>query len=329
MNEIKITNQEQNQRLDKFLLKLYNEAPKSFIYKMLRKKRIKLNGNKADGSEILSDGDVLKLYLAEETQESFMSAKTVHPAERHFGIVYEDDNILVCNKPAGLLTHPEKADDHDTLIDQILYALYQKGQYDPSATASFTPAVCNRLDRNTSGLIVAGKNLSAVQEINEAIKNRDIAKYYLALVVGQITKAGEIDSFLSKDQSKNISSVSKIGEGVQALSKYRPIIAGNGCTLLEIRIITGRSHQIRAHMQAIGHPLVGDRKYGQDDINLRFREKYALSHQFLHAHRLCFTIPEGTLSYLSQNELKAPLPKSLQRIGEDLFGYEEFVNLGL
>lgn len=320
MQELVITNQEQNQRLDKFLMKYMNEAPKSFIYKMLRKKRIKLNGRKAEGNEVLQEGDKLQMYLAEETLFAFMAAKTVYPAKRHFGIVYEDENILVVSKPAGLLTHPEKPDERDTLIDQILYELYQKKQYDPSAAGTFTPAVCNRLDRNTSGIIVAGKNLMAVQAVNEAIQMRRMEKYYLALVIGEIREPGEINNYLVKDKSKNQSLVSDTNEGVQAVSQYRPIVSKNGYTLLEIRIITGRSHQIRAHMQAIGHPILGDRKYGREENNRFAREKYGLSHQFLHAYRLSFAISGGPLDYLSNKEMRAPLPTNLKAVCNDLFG---------
>ena len=182
MKEIRITKNEENQRLDKFLLKYMNKASKGFLYKMLRKKRIKYNGGRAEGSELLKAGDTLQLYLAEETISSFMEEKTVAEAKRHFAIVYEDDDILVVSKPAGLLTHPEKSSDKDTLIDQILYYLYQKGQYLPEADSSFTPALCNRLDRNTSGIVIAGKTLKGVQAVNETIRSHKLDKYYLTLV---------------------------------------------------------------------------------------------------------------------------------------------------
>ena len=174
MQEIRITKNEENQRLDKYLLKYFNKAPKSVIYKLLRKKRIKRNRAKAEGSEILQAGDTIQLYLAQETMEGWMEEKAVNVAQRHFSIVYEDDDLLVVNKPAGLLTHPEKAEDRETLMDQILYYLYEKGQYMPGAAQTFTPAVCNRLDRNTSGIVVAGKTLRAVQAVNAAIRARHV-----------------------------------------------------------------------------------------------------------------------------------------------------------
>lgn len=321
MKEIKITKNEENQRLDKFLLKYMNKASKGFLYKMLRKKRIKYNGGRAEGSELLHAGDTLQLYLAEETIASFMEEKTVPEAKRHFGIVYEDDDILVVSKPAGLLTHPEKSSDTDTLIDQILYYLYQKGQYLPDAESSFTPALCNRLDRNTSGIVIAGKTLKGLQAVNETIRSHKLDKYYLTLVAGEVKEVGEIDVFLTKDQDKNQVRLSRReGSGMRSVTKYRPIAHAKGYTLLEILLVTGKTHQIRAHMQAIGHPVVGDRKYGSEHSNRMFREQYALSNQFLHALRIEWKDPAGALGYLAGKEMTAPLPKTLQEICDGLFG---------
>ena len=321
MKEIRITKNEENQRLDKFLLKYMNKASKGFLYKMLRKKRIKYNGGRAEGSELLKAGDTLQLYLAEETISSFMEEKTVAEAKRHFAIVYEDDDILVVSKPAGLLTHPEKSSDKDTLIDQILYYLYQKGQYLPEADSSFTPALCNRLDRNTSGIVIAGKTLKGVQAVNETIRSHKLDKYYLTLVAGEIREAGEITAYLTKDEEKNQVRISKReGSGKKTMTKYRPLACAKGYTLLEIHLITGKTHQIRAHMQSMGHPVVGDRKYGSEHSNQKFREEYALSNQFLHAIRVEWKEKDGPLGYLYGKEMTAPLPKTLQEICDGLFG---------
>ncbi|MCI5679040.1 MAG: RluA family pseudouridine synthase [Bacteroidales bacterium] len=321
MKEIRITKNEENQRLDKFLLKYMNKASKGFLYKMLRKKRIKYNGGRAEGSELLKAGDTLQLYLAEETISSFMEEKTVAEAKRHFAIVYEDDDILVVSKPAGLLTHPEKSSDKDTLIDQILYYLYQKGQYLPEADSSFTPALCNRLDRNTSGIVIAGKTLKGVQAVNETIRSHKLDKYYLTLVAGEIREAGEITAYLTKDEEKKQVRISKReGSGKKTMTKYRPLACAKGYTLLEIHLITGKTHQIRAHMQSIGHPVVGDRKYGSEHSNQKFREEYALSNQFLHAIRVEWKEKDGPLGYLYGKEMTAPLPKTLQEICDGLFG---------
>ena len=321
MKEIRITKNEENQRLDKFLLKYMNKASKGFLYKMLRKKRIKYNGGRAEGSELLKAGDTLQLYLAEETISSFMEEKTVAEAKRHFAIVYEDDDILVVSKPAGLLTHPEKSSDKDTLIDQILYYLYQKGQYLPEADSSFAPALCNRLDRNTSGIVIAGKTLKGVQAVNETIRSHKLDKYYLTLVAGEIREAGEITAYLTKDEEKNQVRISKReGSGKKTMTKYRPLACAKGYTLLEIHLITGKTHQIRAHMQSIGHPVVGDRKYGSEHSNQKFRGEYSLSNQFLHAIRVEWKEKDGPLGYLYGKEMTAPLPKTLQEICDGLFG---------
>lgn len=322
MKEIKITQYDENQRLDKFLLKYMNKAPKGFLYKMLRKKRIKLNGGRAEGGELLRAGDTLQLYLAEETIAAFTEEKTLAPAERHFGIVYEDDDLLVVSKPAGLLSHPEKSMDRDTLIDQLLYYLHEKGQYSPSGQNGFVPALCNRLDRNTSGIAIAGKSLRGVQAANETIRNHGLDKYYLTLVAGEIREEGEISGFLVKDREKNQVRPVDAGDGVRAVTKYRPLCCGNGYTLLEILLVTGKTHQIRAHMQAIGHPVVGDRKYGEEKINAEFRKAFALSNQFLHAGRVVWRRPENALGYLAGKEMTSPLPKTLQAVCNGIFGGE-------
>lgn len=322
MKEIKITKNEENQRLDKFLLKYMNKASKAFIYKMLRKKRIKFNGKKAEGNELLQAGDSLLLYLSEETIASFMEVKVIAEAKRHFGIVYEDDDILAVAKPAGLLTHPEKSDDKDTLIDQVLFYLYEKGQYVPSPQSAFTPALCNRLDRNTSGIVLAGKTLKGVQGLNEAIRNKQVDKYYLTMVKGEVKNAGEISAFLSKDEGKNQVRISNEAgiDGKESITRYRPLAYNNGFTLVEIHLITGKTHQIRAHMQSIGHPVVGDRKYGDLKVNQQFRQDFALSNQFLHGAKLVFSDTRGSLAYLKGKTLVAPLPKVFQQIVEEIFG---------
>ncbi|WP_313526833.1 RluA family pseudouridine synthase [Anaerotignum sp.] len=322
MKEIKITKNEENQRLDKFLLKYMNKASKAFIYKMLRKKRIKFNGKKAEGNELLQAGDSLLLYLSEETIASFMEEKVIAEARRHFGIVYEDDDILAVAKPAGLLTHPEKSDDKDTLIDQVLFYLYEKGQYVPSPQSAFTPALCNRLDRNTSGIVLAGKTLKGVQGLNEAIRNKQVDKYYLTMVKGEVKNAGEISAFLSKDEGKNQVRISNEAgiDGKESITRYRPLAYNDGFTLLEIHLITGKTHQIRAHMQSIGHPVVGDRKYGDFKVNQQFRQDFALSNQFLHGAKFVFSNTSGVLTYLKGKTLVAPLPKVFQEIVEEIFG---------
>ena len=328
MKEIEITQDEENQRLDKFLFKYFNTASKSFIYKMLRKKRIKHNRKKAEGNEMLKNGDTLQMYLSEETMNSFMEKKVLNKAERHFGIVYEDDNVLMVVKPAGLLSHPEKSSDKDTLIDQILYYLHEKGEYNPDKESTFTPAICNRLDRNTGGIVVAGKTLAAVQDINRIISEQKIKRYYITMVRGEMNEEKEFFGYHIKDGSINQVKVLKVEtKGAKKIyTKVYPISVKDKFSLLEIDLITGKSHQIRAHLKTMGYPVVGDRKYGDDRINRGFREKYGLNNQFLFAHRIVWGEDHGALSYLSGREFVAKLSDNLYAIKNDYFAQESSEN---
>ncbi len=321
MKEIRISPKEENQRLDKFLLKYFNKAPKSFVYKMLRKKRIKLNGAKAEGNEIIANGDVLTMYLSEETMDSFMEAKTVNKAERHFGIVYEDENIIIVSKPAGLLTHPQSAQDKETLIDQILYYLHEKGEYSADKEASFTPAVCNRLDRNTGGLVIAGKNLQSVQAVNKAIAQKHIQKFYVTMVRGEMTQRCEFYGYHVKDEKTNtVRVLKKETPGASAIfTNVNPLKVKDGFSLLEVELITGKSHQIRAHLKAMGYSVVGDRKYGDERVNKKVKEKYGLNNQFLYACRLVFNEQDGYISYLNGREFTSKLPDNLEVVKRAYF----------
>lgn len=325
MKEVNITGKEENQRLDKFLLKYFNNAPKSFVYKMLRKKRIKFNGKKAEGNEIIKNGDKLQMYIAPETMDSLMSEKEIVKAERHFGIVYEDDNILVVSKPAGLLSHPESSADKNTLIDQILYYLYEKGEYDMSKESSFTPAICNRLDRNTGGIVIAGKNLAAVQAVNKAIAQRKIKKYYITMVRGEFTQEKELFGYHVKDELTNtVKVLKKEAPGAKKIfTKVKPIAVKDNFSLLEIDLITGKSHQIRAHLKSMGYPVIGDRKYGEMRINTRFKDKYGLNNQFLFAYKIAWHENEGVMAYLNGKEFTAVLPDYIENIKRDYFPQEE------
>jgi len=329
MKEIKITQGEQNQRLDKFLQKYFNTAPKSFIYKMLRKKRIKHNGKKADGSEIIQDGDTLTMYLSDETMDSFMEEKPVEEAERHFGIVYEDENVLVVSKPAGLLVHPESSEDKNTLIDQILFYLYEKGEYAPSKETTFTPAICNRLDRNTGGIVLAGKNLQSVQAINKAIADRHIDKFYITMVKGEMKEPAEFFGYHIKNEETNQVRVLKkeVPGASKIYTKVKPIKVKDNFSLLEVELITGKSHQIRAHLKAMGYYVVGDRKYGDERLNRKFRDKFGLNNQFLFAYRVVWNEDDGYLGYLAGHEFFAKLPDNLESIRRAYFFNDESIEM--
>lgn len=318
-NELVVTKYEQNQRLDKFLLKYFNKAPKSFVYKMLRKKRIKLNDKKAEGSEILKIDDTLKFYIAKETMESFMEEKVLNATKITFGVLYEDENVLLASKPVGMLCHPESDTSKDTLVDQVLFYLLKKGEYSPSKFNSFTPALCNRLDRNTSGIVLVGKNLMAVQNLNKAIATFNVDKFYLTIVKGKTEREGEIVGFHSKDGFNNEVSISskQSASDKKVVTKFVTLKFNGEYSLLEIHLITGKSHQIRAHLKSVHTPLIGDRKYGDDAVNKKFL-KLGLKNQFLHCHKVVFK-DCFELSYLNGKEFCCPLPSTFLNIKEDLF----------
>ena len=321
MKEIKITESEQGQRLDKYLMKLFNQAPKSFIYKMLRKKRIKFNGGKSEGADILKSGDIITLYLGDDTMNSFMSEKTVSVTRKRFDVIFEDENIIIMNKPVGLLSHPEKDSDNDTLIDEMLFYLKTKGEYEPSKTSTFTPALCNRLDRNTGGIVLGAKNLAATQALNEVIAEGGVDKYYLTMVKGIISSPTEFVGFLVKDGSKNkVTVLKREAEGAKKIiTKVKPLAHSGNFTLLEVELVTGRSHQIRAHLKAMGYPVIGDRKYGDDRVNSYFKEKFALSNQFLFAYRVRFNVKKGILGYLDGKEFSAEPLGTFKKIKTEYF----------
>ncbi len=320
MREIIITENEKGQRFDKFLLKYLNDAPRSFIYKMLRKKNIKLNDKRAEGSEILNKDDNIKIFLSEETITGFIKEKTIKNTPKNFDIVYEDENILLCSKPAGVIVHPDRNNKDNTLNDSILYYLYGKGEY--SLDDTFTPSICNRLDRNTSGIVAAGKNLHAVQELNRGFRERLIDKYYITVVKGVVKEGGIVEGRHSKENGNIVRLSDNKEEGEYVLTKYTPIADNGRYTLMKIKLETGKSHQIRISMKSIGACVIGDTKYGDNEVNKYFREKYGLRSQLLHSYKLTFHIGESLLSYLDNRGFICPLPHKYCLIIKDLFGID-------
>ena len=338
MREIIIQKGEGNQRLDKFLGKYLDKAPKSFIYKMIRKKNIKLNGKKVQGNEKMEEGDTLTLYLAEETIDNFRTIQASRKiegkkkslygeetAKREKGypkipVIYEDEHIVLMNKPSGLLTQKAVKEDR-SLNDWLLQYVEEKG-IGQTGNIRTKPSVCNRLDRNTSGIVIGGISLVGLQTMAELLKNRTIEKYYVTIVKGHIKTSSHLKGWLIKDESKNqVRLVKQKQEGAVPIeTEYEPIQVGQDVTLLRVHLITGRTHQIRAHLASIGHPIVGDTKYGERDINQKFRQKYKVQDQILHAYELQFKAVEGELSYLSNRAFKAPLPALFEKVlqGEGL-----------
>lgn len=296
MKEIKITNNEEGQRLDRFLKKYLNKANQSFIYKMIRKKNIKLNDIKAEPEAVLKKDDIVQLYLSDDTIEKFREKKTLMETDIHFKTVYEDDNILIVNKPIGLSSQPDEISSRN-LVDEIKIYLDAKEE---NISFTFKPALCNRLDKNTSGLVIAAKNYDALKQTNKAIRERNIKKFYMAKVHGIIKQDLELKDYLIKDEYKNmVKIVKEDSDNAKRIVTYaRPLRTEGNFTWLEIEIETGRAHQIRAHLSSIGHPVAGDKKYGRKD-----NEKF----QVLHAYRLVLGGYEENLSYLNGMEVKSDI----------------------
>lgn len=320
MKEFIIETNEAGQRFDKYLAKLLKEAPKSFFYKMMRKKNITLNGKKATGNEKLSVGDHVKLFLSDETFEKFSGRPEDHVTAVRcpLQVIYEDENIILVNKPAGMLSQPADAREA-SLVEYLIGYLLEEGSLTEEALRTFKPSVCNRLDRNTSGIVAAGKSLAGLQELSRLFHDRAFHKFYLCLAEGTIKNEKYIKGYLHKDQKCNKVTVyeEQRENALPIETRYRPLGTNGRSTLLEVELITGRPHQIRAHLASIGHPLAGDTKYGSKPYNGYYREKYSLDHQLLHACRL--EIPEitGKLSYLSGRTFQAPLPALFQNILKD------------
>lgn len=316
MQEIVIGANEAGQRFDKLLAKYLNEAPKSFIYKMLRKKNIVLNGKKAIGNEKLAVGDTVRLFLSDATIDKFSKVQILH-AKQELDILYEDEHVIMINKPVGMLSQKADAKD-ESAVEALISYLLDSNQITPDELRKFKPSVCNRLDRNTSGLLVAGKSLAGLQTMGALFKERSLKKYYRCLVAGKVTEQEHVKGFLTKDPSTNKVSVTN-KEGKDRLpieTEYQPIWSSETCSLLEVHLITGRTHQIRAHLATQGHPIIGDYKYGNRKINDHYKVKYGLRSQLLHAYRLEMPVLSGELECLSEKQFTAPLPELYANILE-------------
>jgi 23S rRNA pseudouridine955/2504/2580 synthase len=308
MKELKVFRNDASQRLDRFVGKAVPLLPDSLLQKYIRVKRIKLNGKGAKRDTRLREGDLVQLYINDE----FFEAPKEENAFRKVGAprldtVYEDENILLADKKPGVLCHSAGVWDYNTLIAHIQAYLYQKGEWDPRAEHSFAPALCNRIDRNTGGIVIAAKNAEALRILDERIREREIDKYYLCAVHGRPNPpAGTLTGYIFKDAQKNRVYVSEAPQpGARtAATEYRTIGTRGGLSLLECRLLTGRTHQIRAQMAHAGHPLLGDGKYGDGRLDRAYEEKG----QALYSWRLCFAFREeaGILEYLRGRSFSVP-----------------------
>lgn len=326
MQELTITDLEAGQRLNKYMMKYLNQAPSSFIYKMLRKKNITRNGKKASGDEILECGDVIKVFLADETIEKF---RVVNTGKTHSNnmkqhdtgiskqesgitlqILYQDSDILAVHKPAGVLSQKAQKDDYsinEAIIDYCLsMRILNKKQLE-----TFHPSISNRLDRNTSGIILAGISLKGSQSLARILKGHTCEKYYYTIVAGEMKQSIHETAYIVKDTKKNQSKIQKTASPGASMieTAFTPLCVKNGFTLLQVQLFTGKSHQIRAHLQSLGYPMAGDTKYGNPAVNRKLRERYHLNHQLLHAGRLVLPdIPEIT----------DPLPAEFKKVADGL-----------
>lgn len=304
LRKFTIKKNDENQRLDKFLQKSVPTLPKNLLYKYLRLKRIKVNGKKSEISYRLQLGDIVELYINDEFFESSPTLSFLN-APHDISVVYEDENILLCDKKVGLCVHEDNDNSVDTLINRCLHYLYKKGEYNPDLELSFAPALCNRIDRNTSGIVIVAKNAESLRILNEKIKLREIDKYYLCVVSGKVApKKATLTHYLQRNPNESIVKVfPKANKDTKTIiTSYNMLQYSQDNSLLEVHLETGRTHQIRAHMAYINHPIIGDGKYGINSINRQYKQKY----QLLSSYKLKFdfTTDSGILDYLKNKEFK-------------------------
>lgn len=286
MRHIKIDNFSYNQRIDRFIMKLMPKMKKNHIQKLIRTKKIKVNKKRVDADYNLQLEDVVDIYLYEEVITKYTDNKIYSADDFDLDIIYEDEDLIVINKKAGVLSHAATREDYGkNIVDMMVAYLIKTKQFTPSKNQTFTPALVNRLDRNTSGILVGAKNYDSLKYFNQMFKNRDITKLYETIVWGNLENQ-TIDLALEKDENKNKSLVDE--DGKKSVTKVWNVENLGDYSLVNIDLLTGRTHQIRTHLAYINHPIVGDKKYGRKDINKRFKEKYGLNFQLLHSYKLIF-----------------------------------------
>lgn len=318
MKEFIIKKNDAGQRLDKYITKSFPLIPQALMYKYIRNKRIKVNGKRAEISYKLSVDDVISMYINDEFFEPVKPKYDFLSSGKSIKIVYEDENIILIDKPAGILSHPDEGNYTDTAITRVKRYLYEKGEYDPENEMSFAPALVNRIDRNTCGIIIGAKNAESLRILNEKLKNRELHKYYLCVAIGKLkNREGIIKGYLEKNEKQNRVYISgKSNDKTKAIAtKYNVLDYKGGLSLVEVELLTGRTHQIRASFSHIGNPLLGDGKYGTNAQNKQFG---GYKKQFLYSYRLAFDFQSdaGILNYLNNKSFEV----------EDVWFKEAFYN---
>ena len=302
MRELVVKKNDANQRLDKFLLKKFKTMPKKMAYMYIRKKCVKVNGKKATPEVMLKENDLLTFYIKDEffdniQEENYEFLK----APKNLKIIYEDENIILLDKKPGVIVHQDKSYHFDCLLLRLQHYLYDNGEYNPKEENCFAPALVNRIDRNTGGIVIGAKNAESLRILNQKMKDRELHKFYLCLLINKPKKDNAIlsDYLIKNEKTNKVTVLRNEKQGAKKiLTKYSVLETNNNLTLCEVELLTGRTHQIRAHMSSIGCPILGDNKYGNKELN----QKYSLSKQCLYSYKLAFdfTTDSGILSYLDK-----------------------------
>ena len=308
-----VKKEESGQTLEKYVRKILTQAPVSFIYKLFRKKDVKVNGHWQDLKYVINEGEEVKIFVTDSQLEEFKTkreTKVVNDISNW--IIYEDENIILINKPRGVLVQKDNSND-EALDEMVLAYLESKGEYGRDSLQAYKPAPAHRLDRNTAGIVVFGKNIATLRALADALNDKkQVSKRYLTLVKGEISENGQIDAPLEKNAKNGRVYVNENGK--PSLTKYKVIKRLNGYTLLEVELLTGRTHQIRVHMAYINHPVVGDSKYGDFALNKELEEKYGFKNQFLIAYQISFNHLDNNLKYLSGKKFEVPLTEELNNL---------------
>lgn len=316
---IEIGANEAGQRVDKFLRKFLKDVPLSAIYRYIRKGDVKVNDKKVKEKYSLAEGDIL---VIRDIESNTPKKETFVKVNANFKVTYEDENMLLVEKWPGVLVHSDKKGGEPTLTDYVLSYLHEKGDYTPEKELTFTPASCNRLDRNTSGIVIFGKNYESLKLLNEMIRERKVKKYYSALVKGRI-KDGIYEAYIVKNEMDNTSKIydSKRPNAKRIAMEIKNIQSNGAFSFVDIELLTGRSHQLRAHLAHLGNPIIGDSKYGDKKLNNFFNNKFGLDYQYLYAYKLIFRDCDEKLSYMQNKTIAESLPPIFKKIKTDVFRF--------